>query len=87
MPDTLTKQIQKFLAEMQIDVFEERVIRYIIREVHFGRKISDIVKDPYVENRVEKEHLAKLLEDPEVVKSVEQELEKAFKQKDFKFSE
>ena len=87
MPETLREAIQRYLEEMRLDVSEERVMNYIVREVHLKRKLSEVVTDPYVENRVDKDQLGRLLENKEVIEAVESELDKAFRQKDFKFAE
>ena len=87
MSETLREAIQRYLEEMRLDVSEERVMNYIVREVHLGRKLSEVVADPYVENRVDKDQLGRLIENKVVIEAVEDEIEKAFRQKDFKFSE
>ena len=87
MSETLGDAIQRYLEEMRLDISEERVMNYIVREVRLGRKLSDVIQDAYVENRVDKDQLGHLLENKEVIEAVEEELDKAFKQKDFKFSE
>ncbi len=87
MSETLGEAIQRYLEEMRLDVSEERVMNYIVREVHQGRKLSEVIADPYVENRVDKDQLGKLLENREVIEAVEEELDKAFSRKDFKFAE
>ncbi len=87
MSETLREAIQRYLEEMRLDVSEERVMNYIVREVHQGRKLSEVVKDPYVENRVDKDQLGRLLENKEVIEAVEDEIDKAFRRKDFKFAE
>ncbi len=87
MSETLGEAIQRYLEEMRLDVSEERVMNYIVREVHQGRKLSEVIADPYVENRVDKDQLGKLLENKEVIEAVEEELDKAFSRKDFKFAE
>jgi len=83
----LVAVLQKFFAEMQVDVVEERVLNYILRELHLGRKLSTVIKDPYVANRLTQEQITHILEKPELIKAVEGELEQAFKLHDFKFSE
>lgn len=87
MSDKLTMIIQRFFEEMKLDVAEERVINYIIRELHLGRKLSAVILDPYVKNRVDENRLGEILENKEIIVAVEEELEAAFKGHDFKFSE
>jgi hypothetical protein len=83
----LRKFIRRVLEEAALDVVEERVISYIVRELHHGRKISAILADPYVRNRVNEERLGEILENPEILKAVEEELDRAFKTWDFEFKE
>lgn len=87
MPDSLKEVIQKFLEEMQLDIAEERVMNYIVREVRLGRKLSVVIQDTYVKNRVDQERLGHILESKEVIEAVEAELDQAFKDRDFKFAE
>jgi len=52
---------------------EELVAEYIIREHRDGRALSDILDDAYVKNRVDREHIGRILERPEVVRSLGQD--------------
>jgi hypothetical protein len=49
---------------------EERIAAYVIREHDLGRRLDEIVEDPYVRNRVTQTELARLLERPEVVEAL-----------------
>jgi phage terminase small subunit len=80
---SIAEKIQKFLDEMAIDVVEERVVEYVIREVHSGRKLSEALHDPYVKNRLSEERLAKVLENPEVFVALEQQIAESFKTREF----
>ncbi|MCE5202992.1 MAG: hypothetical protein ABFC80_08405 [Coriobacteriales bacterium] len=80
---TLAEKIQAFLDEMAIDAVEERVVEYVIREVRNGRKLTDALKDPYVKNRLNEEKLAHVLENPEVVTVLEEQIAQSFKRRDF----
>jgi hypothetical protein len=46
---------------------EERIAAYVIREHERGRALSEILDDPYVQNRCSKDEIARLLERPEVI--------------------
>ena len=46
---------------------EERVATYVVREHRRGRSLSDILDDPYVKNRCTEREVARVLERPEVV--------------------
>jgi hypothetical protein len=49
---------------------EQRIAAYVIREHDRGRRLDEIVEDPYVRNRVTPAELARLLERPEVIQSL-----------------
>ena len=87
MAQPMTSIINKFFEEMRFDVTDERVMNYIVREVHLGRKLSEVIQDNYIKNRVGEERLGQILEHKEVIEAVETELTRAFKAHDFKFSE
>jgi hypothetical protein len=46
---------------------EERMAQYIIREHHRGRSLAEILNDHYVTNRTTPEQVKRLLDRPEVV--------------------
>ena len=46
---------------------EERIAQYIIREHHRGRPLAEILNDHYVTNRMSSEQVKRLLDRPEVV--------------------
>lgn len=70
----INESIRKFFDDMATDVVEERVIEYVIREVHNGRRLMEVVDDPYVRNRLNDEKRSEVFENPEVVEALEQEI-------------
>ena len=46
---------------------EERVAAYLIREHERGRRLDEILEDPYVRNRTSENERARILERPEVI--------------------
>ena len=46
---------------------EKQIAAYIVREHRRGRGLSDILDDPYVRNRCSEQEIARVLEQPEVV--------------------
>jgi len=81
------KAVKQAFEEMSLNVMEERVINYVVKELHVGRNLSSILQDAYVKNRVDEERLANILGDPEILKAVDEELKRAFLEQDFKFKE
>jgi hypothetical protein len=49
---------------------EELVAEYVIREHHKGRSLQEILEDAYVTNRLTPEQTQRLLDRPEVVQAV-----------------
>lgn len=82
---TIAEKIQEFLNDIAIDAVEERVVEYVIREVRNGRRLADALRDPYVKNRLSEERLTKVLEKPEVVAALEEQIAESFKTKEFGF--
>jgi hypothetical protein len=48
----------------------DRVATYIIREHERGRPLVEILDDPFVRNRAKPEDLARLFENPDVIRAL-----------------
>jgi hypothetical protein len=59
---------------------EERVAEYVIREHRKGRSLEEIFDDPYVKNRFSKQELARLLDRPELIRSLGEDIVAGAKQ-------
>lgn len=53
---------------------EERVGQYVIREHHRGRPLHDILEDHYVTNRLSAEQVKRLLDRPDVLHALGEDL-------------
>lgn len=84
---SITEKLQEFMDELATDAVEERVVEYVIREVHNGRRLSDALSDPYVKNRLSDERLARVLENPEVVEALEEQIASSFQKREFGFAD
>ena len=49
---------------------EERVAAYVIREHERGRSLDDILKDPYVRNRLTPAQQSRLLDRADIIRAV-----------------
>ena len=49
---------------------EDRVAGYVIREHERGRNLQEIVEDPYVRNRLTEHQRARLLDRPDIIRAV-----------------
>ncbi len=53
---------------------EERIAQYVMREHHRGRPLQEILEDNYVTNRCTPEQIKRLLDRPEVIHAVGQDV-------------
>lgn len=58
---------------------EELVAEYIIREHHEGRSLDDILRDAYVTNRVNEAQIGRIVERPEVIHALGEDVISSFK--------
>jgi len=56
---------------------EDRVAAYVIRKHDRGRGIDDILDDPYVKNRLEKAAVARIIERPDVLRAIGDDIAEA----------
>ena len=49
---------------------EDRVAAYVVREHERGRTLAEILDDPYVRNRCSDREIARILERPEVIRAL-----------------
>jgi hypothetical protein len=53
---------------------EERISQYVIREHHRGRPLREILEDHYVTNRCTPEQIKRLLDRPDVIHALGEDL-------------
>jgi hypothetical protein len=49
---------------------EDRVAAYLVREHERGRSLSEILEDPYVKNRTTPQQIQRVLERPELIRAL-----------------
>jgi hypothetical protein len=59
---------------------EERVSVYIIREHGRGRSLAEILEDPYVRNRCSREEIGRVLDRPELIRAIGDDIVESAKQ-------
>lgn len=85
MPERIAKlvrSIQHLFEDMGVDVVGERMIRFIVQEIHDGKTLEEALHEPYIVNNTSPEWRKEILERPEVIKAVEEEMEKTFESKE-----
>ena len=58
---------------------EERVVAYVIREHDRGRSLNEILDDPYVRNRCSSHEIARLLDRPDLLNAIGDDMAEAAK--------
>jgi len=71
---TINDRVKQFFDDIANDAMEERVVEYIVREVHQGRRLMEVIEDPYVRNRLNDAKRAEILESPEIMDALEREI-------------
>jgi ribosomal protein L17 len=84
---TIAERIKALLDELATDELEERVVEYVIREVNNGRRLTEVLADPYVRNRLSDERIEHVLENPDVVAVLEQQIADSFRTREFGFGD
>ncbi|MBE0429304.1 MAG: hypothetical protein IBX61_05470 [Thermoleophilia bacterium] len=81
MPERIARMvraIQNLLDDMGVREVEERVIQFIIQEIRAGRTLEETLAEPYVVNHTTPGWRREILERPEIIRAVEEEMTKAF---------
>jgi hypothetical protein len=52
----------------------KRLIEYVVRQLHSGRDLKQVLEDPYVVNRISLVERRALLEEPEVIQAAGDEV-------------
>lgn len=86
MASSINDRLKKFFSDIATDPVEERVIEYVIREVHNGRSLMEVMDDPYVRNRLNDAKRDAVFENSEVITALEDEIHTAFQTPDVGFS-
>lgn len=86
MASSINDRLRQFFEDLASDPVEERVVEYVIREVNNGRRLMEVIDDPYVRNRLSDEKREHILENPEVVDALESEIQSAFQPPEIGFS-
>ncbi len=84
---TIAERVKALLDELATDEAEQRVVEYVIREVNNGRRLSEVLQDPYVRNRLSDERVQHVMENPEVVIALEEQISESFQKREFGFGD
>ena len=65
------RALQELFHDLSVGAREERVVRYLVTELHKGRHFDDILADPYMMSNTDAQDRAKLLESPDTLVEIE----------------
>ncbi len=82
---SINDRIKQFIDDMASDVVEDRVVEYVVREVHNGRRLMDVIDDPYVRNRLSDDRRSAVLENSEIIEALEKEIRASMRTDDLGF--
>lgn len=72
--DRVVKGMEQLFHELAVGVREERVLRYIVTELSKGRRFDQVMADPYVVNNTDAADRAHILENPETLRGIEDQM-------------
>jgi len=70
--------IPKRFRDFSVDVREERLIRYIVKQLGQGRHIDDIMNDHEIVAHSNEIQRASLMQNPTVLRAIEDEMKRQF---------
>jgi hypothetical protein len=76
--DHLGGGIPRRFRDLSVDVREERVIRYIEKQLSLGRHMDDVMADSYVVAHTSEATRSRILQSPAVIRAVEEETRREF---------
>jgi hypothetical protein len=76
--EPVIRGIQKRFRDLSVDVREERVLRYIVKQLRLGRHVDSILEDSYMMVHTTAEDRAELLQNPHVIRAIEEEIHRQF---------
>lgn len=76
--DRIVAGVRELFQDLSVDAREERVMRYIVTELHKGRPFDELMTDPYVVNNTSSEDRARILETPETLREIEDQIAAEF---------
>jgi hypothetical protein len=76
--ERVVRGVQELFKDLAVGAREERVVNYLVTELHKGRNFDDILSDPYIVNNTDAEDRARLLENPEALRQIEDKMAEEF---------
>lgn len=68
--------------DLSVSVRDERIIRYIDKQLGQGRRLEDIMSDAYMLSHTSEEKRAELMQNPQVIQILERQIKRQFAEYD-----
>lgn len=59
-------------GNVKLNIIEERIVYYLVRELGSGRCFSAILKDPYIKNRLSEDEVLSIIQNHEILAAMEE---------------
>ncbi len=82
MASSINERVRQFIQSLATDAVEDRVLEYVVREIHNGRRLMEVIEDPYVRNRLSDEKVQTMLQSSEICDALEEEIHLALQTPD-----
>jgi len=79
---SINERVRQFIQSLAADPVEERVLEYVVREIHNGRRLMEVIDDPYVRNRLSDEKVENMLQSSEIADALQDEIHLALQTPD-----
>jgi hypothetical protein len=76
--EPVVRGIQKRFRDLSVDVREERVIRYVVKQLRLGRHVDEIMEDSHLAAHTSEVQRAQMLQNPAVIRAIEEEIHRQF---------
>jgi len=76
--DPAVRGIPKRFRDLSVDVRQERLIRYTVKQLGLGRHVDDIMNDPEIVAHTSEVTRADILQNPVVLKAIEEQIKRQF---------
>lgn len=70
--------MQELLHDLSVGAREERVVRYLVTELHKGRSFDEVLHDRYMVSNTDDEDRARFMENPDTLREIEETMEAEF---------
>jgi hypothetical protein len=76
--ERVIRAVQELLHDLSVGAREERVVRYLVTELHKGRSFDEVLRDPYMVSNTDAEDRVRFMENPDTLRQIEETMAAEF---------